>query len=111
MLHTTVVQVIWMSSVLDLLQSTIMDSFARPFHVTTLLRRFLPPQQLQRVFQDAGVDLGKPVVASCGTGVTASVLALALEQLPQSPPAVAVYDGSWTEWGAREDLPKATGKA
>jgi thiosulfate/3-mercaptopyruvate sulfurtransferase len=74
-------------------------------------RRFLPPQQLQQVFQDAGVDLGKPVVASCGTGVTASVLALALEQLPQPPPSVAVYDGSWTEWGAREDLPKATGKA
>ena len=43
--------------------------------------------------------------------MTASVLALALEQLPQPPPSVAVYDGSWTEWGAREDLPKATGKA
>lgn len=57
------------------------------------------------------MDLGKPVVASCGTGVTASVLALALEQLPQPPPSVAVYDGSWTEWGARQDLPKATGKA
>lgn len=78
---------------------------------SSLPRRFLPPQQLQQVFQDAGVDLGKPVVASCGTGVTASVLALALEQLPQPPPSVAVYDGSWTEWGARQDLPKATGKA
>jgi thiosulfate/3-mercaptopyruvate sulfurtransferase len=63
------------------------------------------------VFQGAGLDVSKPVVASCGTGVTASVLALALEQLLHPPPSVSVYDGSWTEWGAREDLPKATGKA
>ena len=48
---------------------------------------------------------------SCHAGVTASVLALALAQLPTPPPDVAVYDGSWTEWGAREDLPKATGRA
>lgn len=57
------------------------------------------------------MDLSKPIITSCGTGVTASVLALALTQLPKPPPAVSVYDGSWTEWGSREDLPKATGKA
>lgn len=60
------------------------------------------------MFEDAGVDLQKPVVASCGTGVTASVLALALATLPAPPPKVSVYDGSWTEWGSRKDLPKAT---
>lgn len=76
-----------------------------------LPRRFLAPQQLQQVFECAGLDLSKPVIASCGTGVTASVLALALAQLPVPPPGVAVYDGSWTEWGSREDLPKATGTA
>lgn len=70
----------------------------------------MPPGELQKVFEAAGVDLAKPVVASCGTGVTASVLALALAQLPAPPPAVAVYDGSWTEWGGRDDLPKASGK-
>lgn len=70
--------------------------------------RYRPPEELQKVFEDAGVDLSKPVITSCGTGVTASVLALALQTLPQPPPAVSVYDGSWTEWGARSDLPKAT---
>lgn len=43
--------------------------------------------------------------------MTASVLALALEQLEHPPPAVAVYDGSWTEWGADSTLPRAEGPA
>ena len=63
----------------------------------------LPPHDLQRVFQTAGVDLGKPIVTTYGSGVTASVLALGLHVLGR--PDVAVYDGSWTEWGGRDDTP------
>jgi thiosulfate/3-mercaptopyruvate sulfurtransferase len=63
----------------------------------------LGPDALRRRFEAAGLDLGKPVVASCGSGITASVLALGLYALGRSD--VAVYDGSWTEWGGRSDTP------
>lgn len=62
---------------------------------------------LKEVFAKAGVDIERPVVASCGSGVTAGVVAFALSQLGQTN--AAVYDGSWSEWGAREDLPIETG--
>lgn len=55
----------------------------------------------------AHVDLARPIVTSCGSGVTASVLALALARLGRFD--VAVYDGSWTEWGGRSDTPVVTG--
>lgn len=58
---------------------------------------------LKVLFQDAGVDMGKPVVTSCGSGVSACALALGLHLLGHRQ--VAVYDGSWTEWGGRADLP------
>jgi len=58
---------------------------------------------LRRQFEAAGLDLRKPIVASCGSGITASVLALGLYALGRSD--VAVYDGSWTEWGGRVDTP------
>jgi thiosulfate/3-mercaptopyruvate sulfurtransferase len=69
----------------------------------------LPPEGLKAAFDTAGVDLGRPVTTTCGSGVTASVLALALHLLGHRD--VAVYDGSWTEWGGRDDTPIATGEA
>ena len=69
----------------------------------------LPADQLKTVFEKAGVDIAKPVVSTCGSGITASVVALALFRLGQ--PRSAVYDGSWTEWGGLSDTPVATGPA
>ena len=63
--------------------------------------------ELRAVFAAAGVDLGKPVITSCGSGVTASVLALALERIGHRN--WAVYDGSWAEWGMYDDLKVAKG--
>ena len=62
-----------------------------------------PPDEIRGAVTASGIDLGRPIVTTCGSGVTASVLALALHQLGR--PDVAVYDGSWSEWGAREALP------
>jgi thiosulfate/3-mercaptopyruvate sulfurtransferase len=67
------------------------------------------PREIERLFEDAGVDLGKPVVTSCGSGITASVLALGLAQIGHRK--TAVYDGSWSEWGADKSLPIETGEA
>ena len=64
-------------------------------------------EELKAMFEAAGVDLAKPIVTSCGSGVSASVLALALARLGRED--VAVYDGSWTEWGGRADTPVVTG--
>ncbi|MDE1146563.1 MAG: 3-mercaptopyruvate sulfurtransferase [Azospirillaceae bacterium] len=71
--------------------------------------RLRPTDELAARFQDAGVDVNRPLVTSCGSGLTAAILALALHEIGQ--PDVAVYDGSWTEWGGRTDLPVATGPA
>ena len=61
---------------------------------------------LKAAFESAGVDLGKPVTTSCGSGVTASVLLFALSLVGKDD--TALYDGSWSEWGADPDTPKAT---
>ena len=63
----------------------------------------LPAADLRRLFEDARVEPGRPVVTTCGSGVTACVLALGLQLVGRHD--VAVYDGSWTEWGGRADVP------
>lgn len=63
--------------------------------------------ELKAAFEAAGVDLARPIVTTCGSGVTAAVLALALARLGRED--VAVYDGSWSEWGGRADTPVVTG--
>ncbi|KAK9865518.1 hypothetical protein WJX84_007915 [Apatococcus fuscideae] len=65
--------------------------------------RYKSPDELREAFAAAGVDIHQPITASCGSGVTACILALGLDQLQASK--VAVYDGSWSEWGSRQDLP------
>jgi len=63
----------------------------------------LPAPELRRAFETAGLDLTRALTATCGSGVSAAVLALGLHLLGRSD--VAVYDGSWTEWGGRDDTP------
>ncbi len=85
---------------------------ARSVPFTTLLQAdgtLKPAAELRKIFADAKVDIDKPVVASCGSGVTAGVVAFALAMLGR--PGTAVYDGSWVEWGANHDLPIETGPA
>lgn len=62
--------------------------------------------ELRALFMKAGVDVENPVITSCGSGITAAVLTLALTLL--DTPGLALYDGSWAEWGARENLPIET---
>ena len=66
-----------------------------------------PPAALREVFKAAGVDLGKPAITTCGSGVTAAVLSLALERIGHRNHSL--YDGSWAEWGMYDDLRVATG--
>jgi thiosulfate/3-mercaptopyruvate sulfurtransferase len=65
------------------------------------------PDVLKAQFAAAGIDLNKPIVTTCGSGVTAATLKLALEQAGAKD--VILYDGSWTEWGGRDDTEVVTG--
>lgn len=67
----------------------------------------LPHDQLREKFAAAGVDLEQPIITSCGSGVSAAVVWLALDAIGIAP--AGLYDGSWSEWGSRDDLPVATG--
>ncbi len=67
------------------------------------------PEELRAIFDSAGVDLKKPVITTCGSGITAAVLSLALERMGKRDHSL--YDGSWTEWGAFPTLPVETGDA
>lgn len=65
------------------------------------------PAALKAAFMAAGVDLSKPVITTCGSGVTAAILSLGLERIGHRDHAL--YDGSWSEWGMFDDLPIAKG--
>ncbi|KAL9067378.1 MAG: hypothetical protein Q9157_006816, partial [Trypethelium eluteriae] len=65
-------------------------------------KTFLPPSELGALFKKKGIDPSKPIISSCGTGVTATVIDAALEKAGYSPEERRkVYDGSWTEWAQR----------
>ena len=72
-------------------------------HLMTSEGAMKPEADIKVAFEAAGVDLSNPLVTTCGSGVTASVLALGLAALGRFD--VAVYDGSWSEWGAQSDCP------
>ncbi|MFZ1961192.1 MAG: 3-mercaptopyruvate sulfurtransferase, partial [Methylovirgula sp.] len=82
-------------------------SFSLPWREIAADGEMRSPQEIAAAFAKAGVDLGKPVITTCGSGVTAAILLLALESAGKKD--VALYDGAWSEWGARTDLPIAKG--
>ena len=85
---------------------------SRNVHYRTLLNddgTMKAPDALRAAFEAAGVDLSRPVVTTCGSGVTAAILSLALERIGHRDHAL--YDGSWSEWGAYGDLRVETGPA
>jgi thiosulfate/3-mercaptopyruvate sulfurtransferase len=71
-------------------------------------RTVRPKEAIAHRLREQGVDLARPIVTSCGSGITACVLALGLHLLGRED--VAVYDGSWTEWALTPELPVETGK-
>jgi len=84
---------------------------ARNLHYAMLVTadgRLKSDEALRETMKSAGIDLDRPVITTCGSGVTAAILAMALERL--GTPA-RVYDGSWTEWGGDPSRPVATGEA
>ena len=84
-------------------------SFNVPFNALVNMQDFATLKSagdIKAAFEDAGVDVTKPIITTCGSGVTASVLALALHLI--GAPDVAVYDGSWTEWASDPTNPVAT---
>ncbi|MEM8699829.1 MAG: 3-mercaptopyruvate sulfurtransferase [Pseudomonadota bacterium] len=83
---------------------------AKNVHYRSLLNDDMtmkPIEETRAIFEAAGVDLSKPIVTSCGSGVTAAILSLALARIGHK--RTALYDGSWVEWGSYPDLAVETG--
>lgn len=79
---------------------------AKNVHYASLLnpdKTMKSPAEIRKIFEAAGVDLKKPIITSCGSGVTAAILTLGLSMIGHSD--TALYDGSWAEWGADAALP------
>lgn len=77
------------------------SSFSKDGHI-------LPKDELRQAIEDAGIDVDKPVVTSCGSGVSAAIISLAMETLGKE---TRLYDGSWAEWGGLPDTPVESDKA
>jgi thiosulfate/3-mercaptopyruvate sulfurtransferase len=82
-------------------------SFNVPFDKLVANGRLAAPAQIEKAFRDSGADLAKPIVTSCGSGITAAILSFALASIGKEPKWL--YDGSWAEWGARPDVPVERG--
>lgn len=86
-----------------LLRGHIPNSLNMPWNSLVVNGELKPAAELRDLFEKAGIKLDQPIVASCGSGVTAVVVILALTSLGVRD--VTLYDGSWGEWGSRDDLP------
>ena len=82
-------------------------SFNVPFGRLIENGHLAPRARIEAAFTEAGVDLDKPIITSCGSGVTAAILTFALESIGEEPKGL--YDGSWAEWASRPDLPVERG--
>lgn len=92
-----------------LVSGAIPGSLSLPFNAVTLpndVTSFKPVGELRSVFEDAGIIVGSRVIFTCGSGVTAAILSFAMHLVGVEANKLAVYDGSWSEWGSRSDLPK-----
>jgi thiosulfate/3-mercaptopyruvate sulfurtransferase len=91
----------------DLRSGHMPRSFNVPYSRLVENGQLVARARIESAFAEAGVDLDKPIITSCGSGVSAAILTFALESIGKEPRGL--YDGSWAEWGSRPDLPVERG--